>query len=181
MSKIALSGNASGTGVFTFASPNSNTDRTLDIPDASGTIDRLNRAGNVLQVVSATYSTQVNCNTTTRIDAGISASITPTNASSKVLVLVSVNGVLKDANNLYGKYWLLRGATDLIKMEDGVGYTNGTGANGAGSVSAAYLDSPATTSSTTYKVQMANTGTSANFISQVNNATSTMTLMEIAG
>ena len=38
MSKIALSGNASGTGVFTFASPNSNTDRTLTLPDNTGTI-----------------------------------------------------------------------------------------------------------------------------------------------
>ena len=38
MSKIALSGNASGTGTFTLASPNSSTDRTLDLPDASGTV-----------------------------------------------------------------------------------------------------------------------------------------------
>ena len=38
MSKIALSGNASGTGTFTIASPNSNTDRTLSLPDASGTV-----------------------------------------------------------------------------------------------------------------------------------------------
>jgi hypothetical protein len=38
MSKIALSGNASGTGTFTIASPNSNTDRTLNLPDAAGTI-----------------------------------------------------------------------------------------------------------------------------------------------
>jgi hypothetical protein len=38
MSKVAISGNASGTGVFTIASPNSNTDRTLNLPDASGTV-----------------------------------------------------------------------------------------------------------------------------------------------
>ena len=38
MSKIALSGNPSGTGTFTIASPNSNTDRTLTLPDASGTV-----------------------------------------------------------------------------------------------------------------------------------------------
>jgi hypothetical protein len=37
MSKVALSGNASGTGTFTIASPNSNTDRTLNLPDATGT------------------------------------------------------------------------------------------------------------------------------------------------
>ena len=38
MSKIALSGNASGTGTFTFAAPGTNTDRTLTLPDASGTL-----------------------------------------------------------------------------------------------------------------------------------------------
>ena len=38
MSKIALSGNASGTGTFTIASPNSNSDRTLNLPDNSGTL-----------------------------------------------------------------------------------------------------------------------------------------------
>jgi hypothetical protein len=38
LSKIALSGNPSGTGTFTIASPNSNTDRTLNLPDAAGTI-----------------------------------------------------------------------------------------------------------------------------------------------
>jgi hypothetical protein len=38
LSKIALSGNASGTGTFTLASPNSNTDRTLNLPDSAGTL-----------------------------------------------------------------------------------------------------------------------------------------------
>jgi len=38
MSRIALSGNASGAGTFTIASPNSNTDRTLNLPDAGGTV-----------------------------------------------------------------------------------------------------------------------------------------------
>jgi hypothetical protein len=39
MSRIALSGNLSGTGTFTLASPDSNSDRVLDLPDASGTVD----------------------------------------------------------------------------------------------------------------------------------------------
>ena len=38
MSKIALSGNASGTGTLTIAAPNTNTDRTLTLPDSAGTI-----------------------------------------------------------------------------------------------------------------------------------------------
>jgi hypothetical protein len=36
MSKVAITGNASGTGVFTIASPNSNSDRTLNLPDGDG-------------------------------------------------------------------------------------------------------------------------------------------------
>ncbi len=38
MSKIALEGNASGTGTFTIASPNSNNNRTITLPDSTGTI-----------------------------------------------------------------------------------------------------------------------------------------------
>ena len=47
MSKINLTPNASGTGVFTIASPNSNTNRTLNLPDESGTIVSENASGNV--------------------------------------------------------------------------------------------------------------------------------------
>lgn len=38
MSSVKVQGNASGTGIFTVAAPNSNTDRTLTLPDSSGTI-----------------------------------------------------------------------------------------------------------------------------------------------
>lgn len=38
MSKVSISGNASGTGTFTIASPNGNTDRTINLPDSNGTI-----------------------------------------------------------------------------------------------------------------------------------------------
>ena len=49
MSKIALSGNASGTGTFTIASPNSSTDRTLNLPDAAGV---MYAQGNIVGTVS---------------------------------------------------------------------------------------------------------------------------------
>lgn len=38
MSQVTIQGNASGTGIFTIASPNSNTNRTLTLPDSTGTI-----------------------------------------------------------------------------------------------------------------------------------------------
>ena len=50
MSKVTIQGDASGTGIFTIASPNSNTDRTLVLPDEAGT---------VLTSVSSITSTQL--------------------------------------------------------------------------------------------------------------------------
>ena len=47
MSKIALTPNASGTGTFTIASPGTNTDRTLTLPDATGTVVYADANGNV--------------------------------------------------------------------------------------------------------------------------------------
>lgn len=42
MSQIALSPNPAGTGTFTIEAPNSNTNRTLTLPDNSGTVQALN-------------------------------------------------------------------------------------------------------------------------------------------
>jgi microcystin-dependent protein len=62
MSKISLSGNPSGTGTFTIASPNSNTNRTLNLPDTSGTVvvsgsSELTPAGTVITVAMNTAPT----------------------------------------------------------------------------------------------------------------------------
>lgn len=50
MSKVALSGNASGTGTFTIASPNSNSDRTLTLPDQTATL--ITNSADVLNIGS---------------------------------------------------------------------------------------------------------------------------------
>lgn len=60
MSKVALSGNALGTGTFTIASPNSNTDRTLNLPDASGTVQV---SGNPISGTTASFSGDVTLGT----------------------------------------------------------------------------------------------------------------------
>jgi uncharacterized protein (AIM24 family) len=59
MSNIALSGNASGTGTFTLASPNSNSDRTLDLPDAAGTIQV---SGNPISGTTGSFSGDLSFN-----------------------------------------------------------------------------------------------------------------------
>lgn len=53
MSKVQLAGNASGTGIFTIASPNSNTDRTLTLPNVSGTFVSTGDTGTVSQTMLA--------------------------------------------------------------------------------------------------------------------------------
>jgi uncharacterized protein (AIM24 family) len=59
MSKIALSGNLSGTGTLTIAAPNTNTDRVLDLPDAAGTIQV---SGNPISGTTGSFSGDLSFN-----------------------------------------------------------------------------------------------------------------------
>ena len=113
--------------------------------------------GKVLQVVNATYGTQTTNSTMTHADTGLTASITPSSASSKVLVLVSQNGIGKSAGNASNgvDVKLLRGATTLTEITAACETQTALLLN-VGGISFCYLDSPATTSSTTYKTTFAN-------------------------
>lgn len=140
-------------------------------------------AGTVIQVVNSTVTGFVASTSATLADTGLTASITPTSATSKILVLVNISGVSKTANNTAVRLVLLRGASIVCAFEGLSAWTNAaSAASGTGSTN--YLDSPATTSSTTYKVQFSNedavgtvyvhnAGTGASTVS-------TMTLLEIA-
>jgi hypothetical protein len=111
MSKIKIQGNASGTGVVTLTAPNTNTDRTITLPDSTGSIldststldaTKLSGAlpaldgsaltgmpagGKVLQVVSATKTNTSSTGSSTFADvSGLSVTITPTSTTSKILV-----------------------------------------------------------------------------------------------
>jgi hypothetical protein len=198
MSLVKIQGNASGTGEFTIAAPNSNTNRTLTLPDNTGTILTSATttgfpAGSVLQVVSATYSTYTVISSTSYTDTGLSASITPTSSSSKILVIVSQqNSVYRDTNSVIsGGISLVRGSTTILYSERTPMITAGTSSTSniitGGRQSIVYLDSPATTSSTTYKTQGQVSTTSNGGALRVNDyqdvsgtTVSTITLMEIA-
>ena len=136
--------------------------------------------GHVIQVKSAVYSTQVSNNTGEYEDTGLTASITPTSTSSKVLVLVSQNGcyIGGGASNNLGRIQLLRGASVLavIGNEIGEGQSSTIGLT---SVSAMYLDSPNTISPTTYKTQFQ--GVNGYFTVQISSTVSTIVLLEISG
>ena len=181
MSPLRLTGSTSGYSQID--APAVAGDQTFTLPGTGGTLDRLNRAGNVLQVVNANYGTQTSSTSATFADTGLTATITPSNASSKILILVNQAGVYK-LNDAYMYLQLLRGATKILDFERFGGLTGTTASNGIGSCSLCYLDSPSTTSAVTYKTQFARPSASGTVYVQVNDAglpsSSTITLMEIA-
>jgi hypothetical protein len=135
--------------------------------------------GTVLQVVSATTAQAVSQSTSTYADTTLTATITPQSNTSKVLVLVAQNGLLKQGDSAVNVR-LLRGATSISVVTTEAGYT-GTTTNNYATASAFYLDSPATTSATTYKTQYGSKTNGQNSHAQFGSATSYITLMEIAG
>ena len=136
--------------------------------------------GSVLQVVNVTYSTQVTSSSSTFADTGLTLSITPTSATSKILALVQVAGVHKRTGNTRAQFKLFRNSTEIMYMDDYAADTNTTANNAVGTVGTTYLDSPATTSSTTYKIQMCSAANTAEVRMNTGGGTSTITLMEIA-
>jgi hypothetical protein len=143
-------------------------------------------AGQVLQVVSATNSTSTEIKTTVSTDTGLTATITPKFATSKILVLVSQPlGNFQNTNTPRTFYTrLLRGATVVSSKEFDI--YGGVGANGYFVVgldgSYASLDSPATTSATTYKTQGSISSTANDTGMSVNRGgtQSSIVLLEIA-
>lgn len=138
--------------------------------------------GKVLQVVYGSTTTQTANSTSTYADTTLSATITPSSSTSKVLILVSQNGVSKDTGNTGAQLRLLRGATVIQTFSGAVSFTNSTTPTRLDGVSSThYLDSPATTSATTYKTQFASRTNTAVVQVQVTGGDdmSSMILMEI--
>ena len=135
--------------------------------------------GKVLQVLMATDSSWTQSATNTFIDTGLSLSITPSSATSKVLAFVSQSGTGKANSQTWGEFILLRGATTIVTFEDRAGENGSTATNDVGTTSTVYLDSPATTSATTYKTQFRSGNNSNRAEAGVASSTSTLVLMEI--
>jgi 3-deoxy-D-arabino-heptulosonate 7-phosphate (DAHP) synthase len=137
--------------------------------------------GKVLQVVQGTTTTATYSSTTSLADTTLTASITPSASTSKVLVLVAQNGVQKSASNSGNGVILklLRGASSIADFGAGSLYNAAAERLDSMSFSINYLDSPATTSSTTYKTQFANRVSAAQVAVQDGNELSTIILMEI--
>ena len=167
MSQLKLTADSGG-GTVAIKAPASTTGNAaldLTVPGtASATLDTLGRAGNILQVIQAVKTdTATTTSENTFVDTGLSVSITPSSASNKILVTANLNFSAGDMQNIAWR--LVRGSTDLY-MGDAA--SNRTRASGAVRVStnqdaehqnvtSIFLDSPNTTSATTYKVQWCRT------------------------
>jgi hypothetical protein len=142
--------------------------------------------GTVLQVVSANYSTlTTTTNPTVGVYAtGLSASITPTSSSSKVLVISSNEAWLSASapGTYYGHFILNKNGSSLVDFGTAE-WVYGPSMNEIGFRGVEiYLDAPATTSSTTYSITFALDSAIAtgSLVRNRNNAPATMILMEIA-
>ena len=156
------------------------------IPTARITALPAGVGGKVLQVVSVATTTQSSSSSSTFADVtNLTAAITPSSSSNKILVTVFCNGVGKETNNAYVGLRLLRGSSVIAGLDYLAGLNGASGTNYIGTSGIMYQDSPSTTSATTYKVQISSEGNNAiAYINRPNSSSvpsSTITLMEIAG
>lgn len=141
--------------------------------------------GAVLQVVNATYSTPTSTTSGSYVDTGLSASITPKFSTSKILVITQclVETQKGSATDTGAQFCIVRNSTTIWQQGTIASEYFGTGSTGVNfrvTKTYTYLDSPATTSSTTYKLQMASFNTSS-VTAQLSSTPPIITLMEIAG
>jgi hypothetical protein len=156
MSQIKLAPASGGTGDYTIVSQATNTNRTFTLPDKSGEI----MVGSGIVQVIQTYKTNIYTSTATgpyQIP-GLAVTITPTSSTSKILVMANLNaGVYANAFAIY----LYRGTTNIGRPDSVSGknnrywlnvYNGGDDTNSTPNWGMMYLDSPATTSATTYSL-----------------------------
>ena len=179
--------------------------RTNRIVPRDGLVSGAGVGGGIIQVRSTTLTTQVavtiasGANSTFYDVSGLSVSIAPTRSDSKVLVMVQMNIGTDQANQRIGVR--LRRDSDTIGASTETGNSNNVGSitslelpriYSSQSVNFHFLDSPSTTSSVTYKPQVAQENSGGSSIVRVNhvndnnnnsyyNGSSTITVMEVSG
>ena len=144
----------------------------------------INTTGTVLQVVSVSTSTQVQTSSSSDSDTGLTASITPSSTSSKIVIIATVMGCYR--HNTAGStriHLRLKRNGATINDSGGNFAVNSTAVPMRGEISMSNVDSPNSTSAVEYKIAVSSDeGLSYVAVQKDGNAgTSTMTLLEIAG
>ena len=135
----------------------------------------LRGAFRVLQLSSVQGNTEQTSTSATYADVtGLSVTLTPQATTNKILI-ISTNSLLASANAADCGIRLLRGATNIFTSVQFIGAAN-TGA----SVTSIFLDSPATTSATTYKVQFNRNAGTGTVYSSITGTLSNLVVMEIS-
>lgn len=133
----------------------------------------------IVQIVTGTTSTAVTNATTTYADSGLTATITPTSSSNKILVMFQHGSTAKNATaSVNMQVNFLRAATSIGYIET-MYIGSAVDAQLAGPSLIVY-DSPATTSATTYKSQFKLAGAGGNCTMQSTSTTSNLILIEVA-
>jgi hypothetical protein len=144
------------------------------------TANNINLTGNVLQVVHYLWQSQTSTTNTSYTDSGLTATITPSSTSSKILVIGSANGVHTQAATTGVRVGLFNGATELTTPQFYAAYDTSSTDNQI-NVPFSHLHSPNSTSAQTYIIKFYRNAGSGTVIIGANNSNSFMTLMEIAG
>jgi len=175
MSNIAITPNSSGTGTISITAPNTNTNRTIALPDTAGNVvttgdtgtvtagmvSAINQsslpAGSLLQTIQSGSIARFTTTTgATWQDSNSTLSITPSSTSSKILVTFNQPVVVAGATaQLRGGVRILRGSTVIWNTYNFTEHFQVRLAENEHStiVTAIQLDSPSTTSAVTYKLQ----------------------------
>lgn len=183
MSKVKIQGNASGTGVLTIAAPNTNTDRTITLPDGTGTLltsisSSDMPAGSVLQVSMSEDSGYAYSNSTSFVQIN-SVSITGVVAGSTVYIEASINHLIEHAG--YGIFAIFKGSTELARSSHNTN-TNGGWRTPLNTIYA--KDTSPSVGSNTYTIKMlanSSQGLYYNYSSGDTHCRSFYKLTEVAG
>jgi hypothetical protein len=184
---IVLFGSTSGS--VTLQEPAAAGSTVLTLPNAAGTLITTGSSGqsipkaalptgSVLQVVQATLNSDQSTTSTSYSSTGLAASITPTSSSSKILVMLSACAGKNGSSGGAIQVW--RGGSSICLVSENIGFDSTSNNTNQPMVVIHYLDSPATTSSTTYTIYFKANTSGQTFKFGVNSSVSTLTLMEIA-
>jgi hypothetical protein len=143
--------------------------------------------GSVLQVVQITNATAVSTTSTTYINTNLAASITPSSSTSKILITITSSYDIGSSGESFGVQLVRNGSSIYLPQgADGAGplYAYFNSSNELiGPINFSYLDSPSTTSSTTYTLQCRKRN-GANSVTiptaQASTGTAVIILMEIS-
>ena len=141
-------------------------------------------AGTVIQVVQGLHHAETSTTSTSYVATGIDVSITPSAASSKVLIMATTSVFLHQAGYV-GYYTIYRGSTNLSEDVNGFANIHHTGASSGydviNHINMAFLDSPNTTSATTYQIYTRVNDSALTNAWSMNGSTSTIICQEIKG